>query len=202
MDKLKPKEQRVLDFINQTIDEQGYPPSVREICAALGIKSTSTAHMYIERLASKGHIQRLAGKSRAIKKAEDGEEIGKKYKIPLIGQVAAGLPILATENFDGYISVTSPRTYDENKLFALKVKGESMIDAGILDGDYVIIEQRSYAENGEIVVALVEDEATVKRFFKENGVYRLQPENKTMEPIIAKEVMILGKVVTVLRYYN
>ena len=117
MDKLKPKEKRVLDFINQTIDEQGYPPSVREICSSLGIKSTSTAHMYIERLASKGYIEKLAGKSRAIKKNDEGAEEGKRYRVPLVGQVAAGLPILATQNLEGYITYSTFRTYDESKLF-------------------------------------------------------------------------------------
>lgn len=201
MDKLKPKEQRVLDYINQAMDEQGYAPSVREICAALNIKSTSTAHMYVERLASKGYIERLAGKSRAIKKSEDALDGGKRYRVPVVGQVAAGQPILATQNLEGYITYSSYHTFDESKLFCLRVKGESMIDAGIFDGDYVIVEQRSYAENGEIVVAMVEDEATVKRFYKENGGFRLQPENKTMEPILVKEVSVLGKVVALVRHY-
>ncbi len=201
MDKLKPKEQRVLDFINKTIDEQGYPPAVREICAALGIKSTSTAHMYVERLADKGYIKKLAGKSRAIRKAEDEPAETGKYRVPVLGQVAAGTPILATENLEEYIIYSTNRTYDESKLFGLRVKGESMIDVGILDGDCVIVEQRSYAENGEIVVAMIDDEATVKRFFKEDGRYRLQPENKTMQPIYTDEVAILGKVVALIRQY-
>ncbi|MGN1121940.1 MAG: transcriptional repressor LexA, partial [Eubacteriales bacterium] len=178
-----------------------YAPSVREICAALNIKSTSTAHMYVERLASKGYIERLAGKSRAIKKSEDALDGGKRYRVPVVGQVAAGQPILATQNLEGYITYSSYHTFDESKLFCLRVKGESMIDAGIFDGDYVIVEQRSYAENGEIVVAMVEDEATVKRFYKENGGFRLQPENKTMEPILVKEVSVLGKVVALVRHY-
>lgn len=201
-DKLKPKEQRVLDFINETIETQGYAPSVREVCAALGIKSTSTAHMYVERLASKGYIKKIAGKSRTILKSDEGEGSAKKYKVPILGQVAAGMPILATQNFDGYITYSSDRTHEESKLFALKVKGESMIDIGIMDGDYVIVEQRSYADNGEIVVALIDDEATVKRFYKENGAYRLQPENRTLKPIITQEVSILGKVVADIRYYD
>lgn len=201
MDKLKPKEKRVLDFINQTIDEQGYPPSVREICTALNIKSTSTAHMYVERLASKGYIEKLAGKSRAIKKTDDGTEEGKRYRVPVIGQVAAGLPILATQNLEGYITYSTHHNYEESSLFCLRVKGESMIEAGILNGDYVIVEQRSYAENGEIVVAMVDDEATVKRFFKENGGFRLQPENRTMEPIFVTDVSVLGKVVALVRHY-
>ena len=157
--------------------------------------------MYIERLASKGYIEKLAGKSRAIKKADDLAEEGKRYRVPVVGQVAAGLPILATQNLEGYITYSTFHSYDESKLFCLKVKGESMIEAGILDGDYVIVEQRSVAENGEIVVALVGEEATVKRFFKENGRFRLQPENRTMEPILVDEVAILGKVVALVRHY-
>lgn len=201
MEQLKPKEQRVLDYLNKTIDEQGYPPSVREVCTALGFKSTSTVQMYINRLISKGYISKSDGKSRTIRKIDESEDGTKKYKVPVIGQVAAGLPILAQQNHEGYLSYSSLKTLDESKLFALRVKGESMIDIGILDGDYVVVEQRNYAENGEVVVALVEDEATVKRFFKENGAYRLQPENKTMNPIIVNEVSVLGKVIAVIRYY-
>lgn len=201
MEQLKPKEQRVLDYLNKTIDEQGYPPSVREVCTALGFKSTSTVQMYINRLIAKGYISKSDGKSRTIRKIDESEDGTKKYKVPVIGQVAAGLPILAQQNHEGYLSYSSLKTLDESKLFALRVKGESMIDVGILDGDYVVVEQRSYAENGEVVVALVEDEATVKRFFKENGAYRLQPENKTMNPIIVNEVSVLGKVIAVIRYY-
>lgn len=195
------KERLILNFINTTIDQQGYPPSVREICAALNIKSTSTAHMYINRLASKGLIEKLDGKSRAIKTKDDTADGSQKYRVPIVGQVAAGLPILATQNLEGYITYTTDRHFEESSLFCLKVKGESMIDIGILDGDYVIIEQRNYAENGEIVVAMVDDEATVKRFFKEHGLFRLQPENRTMAPIIVSEVTILGKVVALIRHY-
>ncbi len=201
MEQLKPKEQRVLDFINKTIDEQGYPPSVREVCAALGFKSTSTVQMYVNRLISKGYISKSDGKSRTIRKADEPSDGTRKYKVPVVGQVAAGLPILATQNLEGYITYSSLHTYDESKLFSLKVKGESMIDIGIMDGDLVVVEQRNIAENGEIVVALVEDEATVKRFYKEDGKFRLQPENKTMEPIIVDEVSVLGKVIAVIRYY-
>lgn len=201
MEQLKPKEQRVLDFINKTIDEQGYPPSVREVCAALGFKSTSTVQMYVNRLISKGYLLKSDGKSRTIRKVEELSDSSYKYKIPVVGQVAAGAPILATQNYDGYITYSSLHNYNESSLFALKVKGESMIEIGIMDGDYVIVEQRNYAENGEIVVALVEDEATVKRFYKEHGRYRLQPENKTMEPIIVDSVSVLGKVIAVIRYY-
>lgn len=200
MEQLKPKEQRVLDYINKTIDEQGYSPSVRDVCAALGFKSTSTVQMYIDRLVTKGYISKSDGKSRTIRKAEDADGTH-RYKVPLIGQVAAGLPILASQNFEGFLTYSSMRTHDESKLFALRVKGDSMIEAGIFSGDYVIIEQRNTAENGEIVVCLVDDEATVKRFYKENGVYRLQPENRSMQPIIVNEVSVLGKVVALIRHY-
>ncbi len=204
MTALKPKEQRVLDYLKDKIAKQGYAPSVREICADLNIKSTSTAHMYIERLANKGYIERENGKSRTIIFPQDKEKENTpshNYKVPILGQVAAGTPILTAENFDGYVAFSTERMYDEDSLFALKIKGQSMVNVGIMDGDLVVVEKRSYADNGEIVVAMIDDEATVKRFFKENGVYRLQPENNTMEPIIADEVSILGKVVADIRFY-
>ena len=204
MTNLKPKEQRVLDYLKAKIEEKGYAPSVREICADLNIKSTSTAHMYIERLATKGYIIRESGKSRTIIMAEceeDAQKSGNNYEVPVIGQVAAGMPILTAENFDGYMTFSTEKKYDPDTLFALHVKGESMKDIGILNGDIVVVEKREYADNGEIVVAMIDDEATVKRFFKENGKYRLQPENSTMEPIYADEVSILGKVVASVRYY-
>ena len=201
---LKPKEQRVYDYLKEKIASQGYAPSVREICADLNIKSTSTAHMYVERLASKGLINRENGKSRTMILAEN-EEIkkseGNSYNVPVIGQVAAGTPILTAQNFDGYIGFSSEKKYQPDLLFALHVKGDSMKDIGILNGDIVVVEKREYADNGEIVVAMIDDEATVKRFFKENGRYRLQPENSEMQPIYADEVSVLGKVVADIRYY-
>lgn len=204
MIQLKPKEQRVYDYLKEKIASQGYAPSVREICADLNIKSTSTAHMYVERLASKGLINRENGKSRTMILAEN-EEIkkseGNSYNVPVIGQVAAGTPILTAQNFDGYIGFSSEKKYQPDLLFALHVKGDSMKDIGILNGDIVVVEKREYADNGEIVVAMIDDEATVKRFFKENGIYRLQPENSEMQPIYADEVSVLGKVVADIRYY-
>ncbi len=204
MIQLKPKEQRVYDYLKEKIASQGYAPSVREICADLNIKSTSTAHMYVERLASKGLINRENGKSRTMILAEN-EEIkkseGNSYNVPVIGQVAAGTPILTAQNFDGYIGFSSEKKYQPDLLFALHVKGDSMKDIGILNGDIVVVEKREYADNGEIVVAMIDDEATVKRFFKENGKYRLQPENSEMQPIYADEVSVLGKVVADIRYY-
>ncbi len=197
---LKPKEKLVLDFIAETMNETGYAPSVRDICSALNIKSTSTAQMYIERLEAKGYIVKEAGKSRTMRLELPGND-KKRYSVPILGQVAAGTPILTVENFDGYIDYTTEKAFEKGTLFALKVKGESMRDIGILNGDIVIVEQRQYADNGEIVVAMIDDEATVKRFFKEEGRYRLQPENSEMEPIYTDEVSILGKVVALARYY-
>lgn len=197
---MKPKEKQILDFIASTMNETGYAPSVRDICAALHIKSTSTVQMYIERLEAKGYIVKEAGKSRTMRLELPGND-RRHYSVPILGQVAAGTPILTVENFDGFIDYTTEKHFDAGSLFALRVKGESMRDVGILNGDIVIIEQREYAENGEIVVAMIDDEATVKRFFKEDGRYRLQPENAEMEPIYTDTVTILGKVVALARYY-
>lgn len=203
MKQLKPKELRVFDFIKDKIGENGYAPSVREVCAALNIKSTSTVQMYVDRLIDKGYLERENGKSRTLKLSAEFEEgTAKNYRVPIIGQVAAGTPILATENYDGHINFSSEKKYDDSQLFALNVKGESMKEIGIMDGDIVIVEKCEYADNGKIVVAMVDDEATVKRFFKEDGKYRLQPENSEMNPIIADEVTILGQVVADIRYYK
>ena len=203
MTNLKPKEKRVYDYIKEKIGENGYAPSVREICAALNIKSTSTSQMYIDRLISKGYLERENGKSRTLKLALSDEDTGShNYKVPVLGQVAAGLPILAAENFDGYVNFATERKYEEKDLFALVVKGESMREIGIMDGDIVVVEKCEYADNGKIVVAMVDDEATVKRFYKEDGKYRLQPENSEMLPIIVDEVSILGHVVADIRFYK
>jgi len=202
MKPLKPKEQKVLEYLKVKINERGYAPSVREICTDLGIKSTSTAQLYIEKLASKGYIERESGKSRAITISGECEEKVYHYKLPVLGQVAAGLPILTSENFDEYITYSTDKKYEEKQLFALRVKGESMKEIGIMDGDLVVVEKTDYADNGKIVVAMIEDEATVKRFYKENGRYRLQPENEEMQPIIADDVTILGIVVADIRYYK
>ena len=199
---MKPKERAIFEYIREAIATEGFAPSVRDICAALNIKSTFTVHMYLRRLEEKGCIERLDGKSRAIRvdKPEAKREEN-TYKVPILGQVAAGMPILNIENFDGYLDYTTMKKYDYDSLFALKIAGSSMIEAGIFDGDYVVVEQRPYADNGDIVVAMIEDEATVKRFFKEKGRYRLQPENSAMDPIIVDNVTILGKVVASIRYY-
>ncbi len=196
MEKLKPKEKKVLDYVKKFKLEKGYAPSVRDVCVDLNYKSTSTVQMYLVRLERFGYISKGDGKSRAITLNED---IPKVTAVPLIGTVAAGSPILAEQNFEGYIGYVG--NYTSSEMFALKVKGESMIEAGILDGDIVIAEKTCYAENGEIVVALVDNEATVKTFFREEGHYRLQPENSSMQPIIVTEVDILGKVLAIQRSY-
>ena len=194
MRKVTENEKMVFEFIKDRIEE-GYPPTVREICAEFGFKSTSTAHRYINNLTAKGLLEKGNNQNRAIRLTG-----GNGMKIPLVGTVTAGIPITAIEEITDYISFQPARHYS-NPLFALKVGGESMINAAILDGDMVVIEQTPYAENGDIVCALVDNEsATIKTFYKEDGHYRLQPENDTMDPIIVDEVSILGKVVGVLRY--
>lgn len=193
---LNEKAMNIYQFIKDSI-ENGYPPTVREICSALNIKSTSTVHKYINLLFEEGYIEKMDNHNRAIrlKGAESG------VSVPVVGNVAAGIPITAIENITDYISFTSDQTYS-NPLFALKVKGESMINVGIYDGDLIVVEQMNYAENGDIVVALVDGEsATVKTFYKEDGHFRLQPENDSMEPIIADDVEILGKVRALIRYF-
>ena len=194
MRKVTENEKMVFEFIKDRIEE-GYPPTVREICAEFGFKSTSTAHRYINHLTAKGLLEKGNNQNRAIRLTG-----GNGMKIPLVGTVTAGIPITAIEEITDYISFQPARHYS-NPLFALKVRGESMINAAILDGDMVVIEQTPYAENGDIVCALVDNEsATIKTFYKEDGHYRLQPENDTMDPIIVDEVSILGKVVGVVRY--
>lgn len=194
MRKVTENEKMVFEFIKDRIEE-GYPPTVREICAEFGFKSTSTAHRYINNLTAKGLFEKGNNQNRAIRLTG-----GNGMKIPLVGTVTAGIPITAIEEITDYISFQPARHYS-NPLFALKVRGESMINAAILDGDMVVIEQTPYAENGDIVCALVDNEsATIKTFYKEDGHYRLQPENDTMDPIIVDEVSILGKVVGVVRY--
>jgi len=194
MRKVTENEKMVFEFIKDRIEE-GYPPTVREICAEFGFKSTSTAHRYINNLTAKGLLEKGNNQNRAIRLTG-----GNGMKIPLVGTVTAGIPITAIEEITDYISFQPARHYS-NPLFALKVRGESMINAAILDGDMVVIEQTPYAENGDIVCALVDNEsATIKTFYKEDGHYRLQPENYTMDPIIVDEVSILGKVVGVVRY--
>ena len=196
MVKLKPKEKKVYDYIVESVRKNGYAPSVRYIHSALNYRSNSTVHMYVDRLDRLGYIRKQDGKSRAISLVE---ELPPVTAVPILGTVTAGSPILAEENFDGYVGYVGKTSPDG--MFALKVKGESMIEVGILDGDMIIAEKTCYAENGEIVVALIENEATVKTFYREDGHYRLQPENSSMEPIVVDEVLILGKVVAIQRSY-
>lgn len=196
------KQTEILQFIYDTVEDRGFPPTVREICSAVNLSSTSTVHGHIARLERKGFLLKDATKPRAIEVTKKGrEELGIKPKeIPVVGVVTAGQPILAVEDIDDYFPLPPDLKSDAGQLFMLKVHGESMINAGILNGDNVIVRKQSSANNGEIVVAMTEDnEATVKRFFKENGHYRLQPENDTMAPIILSNVTILGKVVGLYR---
>ncbi|MEG2348193.1 MAG: transcriptional repressor LexA [Clostridia bacterium] len=195
---LNSQEKRVFEYIKEQIREKGYPPSVREICAALGFKSTSSAHQYISRLVDKGYISKSDLKTRAIKVMGSESTIS----LPVIGKVAAGEPILAQENIEDHISIgESFFTKDalKNDNFVLRVQGESMINAGINNGDYIIVSKQNTARNGQIVVAMIDGDATVKTFYKEKGYIRLQPENDTMDPIISTNVEIVGKVVGLLR---
>ncbi|MCR5815414.1 MAG: transcriptional repressor LexA [Ruminococcus sp.] len=191
------KERKVFEFIKNYVDENNFAPTVREIQEEFGLKSTSTAHRYIITLSEKGLLERENNCNRAIRIAG----YKKATSIPVVGTVTAGQPITAIETVEGYLTMSLEKKFS-GKLFALKVRGESMINIGIFDGDTVIVEQTEVASNGDVVVALVNDnEATVKTFYKENGHYRLQPENDTMEPIIVDEVSILGKVVAMMRYF-
>lgn len=193
-------EQAVYEFIQEKITYDGYAPSVRDIAAALGIRSTSTVHAYMLRLEEKGYIQKEQGKSRAVKIERKGEP-DKMLRVPILGKVAAGVPITAVQTCEGYVDYPASMSRGNSSLFALRVEGESMINAGILNGDIVIVENRRFADEGEIIVALLDDEATVKRFFREKGRIRLQPENPTMEPIYCTDVMILGVVIANFRFY-
>ena len=204
MTPLTPKEQLIFAYIKENLKKNGYSPSIRDIRTALDIKSTSTVHTYLERLERKGYIHKENGKSRTlrIEDAMDGDDVNQNGRVPIIGKVTAGQPMLAVENYEGFISYPEGEGRShEAQLFALRVTGDSMIEAGILDGDLVIVEKTEMAENGQIVVALVEDSATVKVFYKEEGHYRLQPRNASMDPIIVDEVTILGKVLASIRYY-
>lgn len=199
--KMSPKQKEILEYIKSQIMERGFPPAVRDICEAVHLKSTSSVHSHLETLEKNGYIKRDPTKPRAIEILDDSFNFLRRemVNVPVIGQVAAGEPILAQQNIEDYFPI--PVEYMPNKqTFMLSVKGESMINAGILDGDMVLVEQRDTADNGEMVVALIEDGATVKTFYKEEGIVRLQPENDTMDPIIVEDVQILGKVIGVFRF--
>lgn len=195
-------QQRILAFIEQEIAQKGYPPSVREIGDAVGLKSTSTVHGHLCRLEARGLLRRDAMKPRAmeVRGGENASRASGVQLVPLVGNVAAGSPILAEEYVEDQIPMPEA-LMGEGKHFILKVHGDSMINAGIMDGDYVVVRQQATANNGEIVVAMIDGSATVKRFYRENGHFRLQPENSTMAPILTRTVDIAGKVVTVYRKY-
>ena len=187
---------KILEFIKQEIQNKGYPPSVREICDAVGLKSTSTVHGHLTRLEKRGLIRRDSTKPRAMEVLDD--PLARGRSVPLVGKVTAGVPILAQENIEEHIILPQDMVEGED-IFALCVEGESMINAGILDGEYVVVRKQPNAENGEIVVAMIEDEATVKRIYFEKNRVRLQPENPYMEPIYAEEVTVIGKVIALFR---
>ena len=195
------KQSEILEYIKSQILERGFPPAVRDICEAVHLKSTSSVHSHLETLEKNGYIRRDPTKPRAIEILDDSFNFTRRemVNVPIVGRVAAGEPLLAEQNIEEYFPI--PMDFMPNKqTFMLKVKGESMINAGILDGDYVLVEERKTAHNGEMIVALVDDGATVKRFYKEEGIIRLQPENDTMEPIIVPDCTILGKVIGVFRF--
>lgn len=190
----------ILEFIKRVIRQKGYPPSVREIGDAVGLMSSSTVHGHLQTLEEKGYIRRDPTKPRAIEILDSSSDVNEKktVSVPIIGRVTAGLPILAQENIEDTFPIAADLVNSDN-VFMLRVKGESMIEAGILDGDLILVRQQSTARNGEIVVALIGDEATVKRFYREKTLVRLQPENSMMEPIYSQDVTVLGKVIGVFR---
>ena len=201
--KISSKQREILEYIKQEILNKGYPPAVREICEAVHLKSTSSVHSHLETLEKNGYIRRDPTKPRAIEIIDDNFNFTRRevVNVPIIGQVAAGQPLLAVENIENYFPI--PTEFMPNaETFMLKVKGDSMINAGIFNGDKILVQKQSDAQNGDIVVALVDDSATVKTFYKEDGHFRLQPENDTMDPIIVNECSILGKVFGIMRFLN
>jgi len=191
-------QQKILDFIKKEIEQKGYPPSVREICAAVGLKSTSTVHAHLNHLEEQGLIRRDSTKPRALEVLDGSHARGRS--VPLLGRVTAGLPILAIENIEDYM-VLPQSMLGQDDIFCLRVQGDSMIEMGIFDGDIVILRQQNTAENGEVVVAMIDDEATLKRIFYEKDRVRLQPENSSMAPIYAESVQVLGKLVALIRQF-
>lgn len=200
--KITEKQQEILDYMKSQIINRGFPPSVREICEAVNLKSTSSVHSHLESLEKNGYIRRDPSKPRAIEIVDDCYNLTRRelVNVPMVGTVTAGQPILAVENIEGYFPI--PMEYMPNhETFMLRVKGESMINAGIFDGDQILVQKQNTANNGDFVVALIEDSVTVKTFYKENGYFRLQPENDTMAPIIVDDVSILGKVIGLFRMF-
>ena len=201
--KISKKQSEILEYIKSQIINKGYPPSVRDICAAVDLKSTSSVHSHLETLEKNGYIRRDPTKPRAIEIIDDNFNLARRevVNVPIVGKVAAGEPILAVENIESYFPV--PMEFMPNEqCFMLKVQGDSMINAGIFDGDTIIVEQSQTARNGDMVVALVDDSATVKTFYREADHIRLQPENDAMSPIIVPDCQILGKVFGVFRFFR
>lgn len=198
--RISAKQNEILEYIKEQIIAKGYPPAVREICAAVHLKSTSSVHSHLETLEKNGYIRRDPTKPRAIEIIDDDFNLSRKEirNIPIVGNVAAGQPLFAEQNISGYFPLLADEL-PSGDLFILNVRGESMINVGIYDGDKLIVRQTPTAKNGDIVVALIDDSATVKTYYKEDGRYRLQPENDTMDPIYAEEVIILGTVVGLFR---
>lgn len=199
--KISKKQEEILEYIKSQIIERGFPPAVREICEAVHLKSTSSVHSHLETLEKNGYLRRDPTKPRAIEILDDTFNLTRRemVNVPILGRVAAGEPLLAQQNIENYFPI--PAEMMPNKqTFILEVKGESMINAGILSGDYVLVQEEHTASDGEMVVALIDDGATVKTFYKENGIIRLQPENDYMDPIIVNEATILGKVIGVFRF--
>ena len=201
--KISDKQREILEYIKAEILNKGYPPAVREICEAVKLKSTSSVHAHLETLEKNGYIRRDPTKPRAIEIVDENFNMTRRemVNVPIVGRVAAGEPILAVENIENYFPIPAEFMPNE-QTFILQVQGESMVNAGILDGDYILVEQQTTANDGDMVVALVDDSATVKTFYKENGYYRLQPENDFMEPIIVSDVMIMGKVIGTFRFFK
>lgn len=201
--KISKKQEEILEYIKSQILERGFPPAVREICEAVNLKSTSSVHSHLETLEKNGYIHRDPTKPRAIEILDDTFNLTRRelVNVPVIGRVAAGEPLLAQQNIENYFPI--PAEMMPNKqTFLLQVQGESMINAGILNGDYILVQQEQTAENGDKVVALIDDGATVKTFYREEGIVRLQPENDFMDPIIVKDCTILGKVIGVFRFFK
>ena len=199
--KISAKQQEILEYIKDEILHKGYPPAVREICQAVNLKSTSSVHSHLETLEKNGYIRRDPTKPRAIEIMDDTFNLNRRemVNVPILGNVAAGEPLFAEENIEDYFPIPAEMV-PNSEVFMLHVRGESMINVGILDGDNVLVQQQSTAKDGEMVVALVEDSATVKTFYKEDGYIRLQPENDTMEPIIVPDCQILGQVFGIFRF--
>jgi repressor LexA len=197
------KQKEILEYLKSQIINKGYPPAVREICEAVKLKSTSSVHSHLETLEKNGYIRRDPSKPRAIEIIDDEFNLTRRevVNVPIVGTITAGQPILAVENYNGYFPIPSEYMPNE-ETFMLMVKGDSMINVGIFNGDKILVQRQSHAKNGDFVVALIEDEVTVKTFYKENGYYRLQPENDTMEPIIVPELQILGKVIGLFRIFS